>query len=261
MSKELPYFQFEPAEYLSGDIQLCSYEAQGVFVNLMVIYWQRGCVMSLEQAQKRLKSDCFSELMDENIIKVNGEGDLIISFLDEQYDLISKRKEILSRSGRKGARIKKDKATLKPPLSHPEPTLKHLDKIREDDSREEKIKGDNIKKVNIAEKNPLHSILKQQFLDFYKGLTNEEFYWDAKNASALKQLILKTKKKLREKEIKETDEKISESFQVLLERISDKWILDNLSVAIINSKFNEIIQNGKQTTDKNSWSDWVNQPS
>jgi len=39
MAKELPYFKFEPAEYIAGDIQDCSFEAQGVFINICALYW------------------------------------------------------------------------------------------------------------------------------------------------------------------------------------------------------------------------------
>ena len=34
MAKELPYFQFEPAEYLTKDISFCSLSAQGLFINI-----------------------------------------------------------------------------------------------------------------------------------------------------------------------------------------------------------------------------------
>jgi len=136
MSKELPYFQFEPAQYLSGDIQLCSLEAQGVFINLLAIYWQRDCQLTLDQAKRRLKSDSFKELISENIIKLD-DNDIIIAFLDEQYELITKRKKRLSDAGRKGAKAKKDKATLKPPLSQASATLKQPDKIRGDKKKED----------------------------------------------------------------------------------------------------------------------------
>jgi hypothetical protein len=33
MAKELPYFKFEPAEYLTKDV-FCSLAAQGLFINL-----------------------------------------------------------------------------------------------------------------------------------------------------------------------------------------------------------------------------------
>jgi len=149
MSKELPYFQFEPAQYLSGDIQLCSLEAQGVFINLLAIYWQRDCQLTLDQAKRRLKSDSFKELISENIIKLD-DNDIIIAFLDEQYELITKRKKRLSDAGRKGAKAKKDKATLKPPLSKASATLKQPDKIREEEIIGDKITEEELKAVNQA---------------------------------------------------------------------------------------------------------------
>lgn len=48
MAKELPYFQFEPAQYLTGTVQLCSLPAQGLFINIQSIYWQRECDKFLE---------------------------------------------------------------------------------------------------------------------------------------------------------------------------------------------------------------------
>jgi hypothetical protein len=42
MAKELPYFKFEPAEYLTKDV-FCSLAAQGLFINLCSYYWQRSC--------------------------------------------------------------------------------------------------------------------------------------------------------------------------------------------------------------------------
>jgi hypothetical protein len=41
MAKELPYFKFEPAEYLTKDVS-CSLAAQGLFINLCSYYWQRS---------------------------------------------------------------------------------------------------------------------------------------------------------------------------------------------------------------------------
>ena len=140
MAKELPYFQFEPAEYLSGDILLCSYEAQGVFVHLMAIYWQRDCQLTLFKAQRLLREEALNELIEEDVIKLEGANDdIIISFLDKQYELISKRKKQLSDAGKKGAEAKKAKATLKPPLSDDETPHKQPEEIKGDKKIEEEI--------------------------------------------------------------------------------------------------------------------------
>lgn len=71
MSKRLPYFQFEPAEWLAGDIMFCTLQAQGLFTTLKALYWQKDCDLLLEQAIKRLKNeDLFEELIYEKIIKI-----------------------------------------------------------------------------------------------------------------------------------------------------------------------------------------------
>jgi len=142
MAKELPYFQFEPAQYLTGNIQFCSLEAQGLFINICAIYWQRECDLFLNQVLKKFdKNDLVNELIDNDVIKTDFDK-IRIEFLDEQFDIITKSKSRLSQAGKKGALIKKQ-ATLKPPLSDVEATLKQLDKIRE-----YKIIEDNINNID-----------------------------------------------------------------------------------------------------------------
>ena len=140
MSKKLPYFQFEPAEYLTGNIQFCSLSAQGLFVNIKSIYWQRDCDLTKEHLDRIFNyPKLIEELIQENIIKINGEF-VIIGFLDIQYEEITNRKKRLSIAGKKGAAIKKIKATLKPPLSQAKATLKQPDKIIEDKTIEDNNK-------------------------------------------------------------------------------------------------------------------------
>ena len=83
MSKELPYFKFEPAAYLSGDITICSHEAQGVYINLCCLYWQNDCKLGLSKALRRFKQGLIDELIEESVVKVV-EDQLVINFLDEQ---------------------------------------------------------------------------------------------------------------------------------------------------------------------------------
>ena len=104
MSKRLPYYQSEPAEYLAGDIMFCSYATQGVFSILRALYWQRDCDLTLSQAKRRIinAEDCFNELLSENIIKVNNDF-LSINFLDEQFEKASGKAKANSENGKKGA--------------------------------------------------------------------------------------------------------------------------------------------------------------
>ena len=95
MAKDSPYFKFHVSEYNDGDIQLCSLEAQGLFINVCSLYWSRECNLLLSKAKKlfKVRDKVWQELIDENVIKV--EDDLVsVSFLDEQLierDKLSKQ--------------------------------------------------------------------------------------------------------------------------------------------------------------------------
>lgn len=144
MAKELPYFKFEPAEYLTKDISFCSLSAQGLFINICSYYWQRQCKLTKSQLFKRLNHfDEFDELIDEGIIdlKDNGE-DLIIKFLDNQLNEVEEKSKTNSSNGSKGGRPKKNpiESEIKPNQNPIESELKGI--------REDKIKEDNIISTN-----------------------------------------------------------------------------------------------------------------
>ena len=102
MARELPYFQFEPAEYLTGDISFCSLSAQGLFINICSYYWQRECNLTKDQLLRRLDyEDEFNELLDEGVIDLDGEN-IRIKFLDIQFFNATKQSEINSVNGSKG---------------------------------------------------------------------------------------------------------------------------------------------------------------
>ena len=142
MAKELPYFQFEPAEYLTKDVSFCSLEAQGLFINICCYYWQRECKLSKSQLLKRLNyPDILDELVSEGIIDFNGD-DLIIKFLDNQYLKATKKSQVNSQNGAKGGRPKKQKETEIKPNENP---IKSESKgIREDKRKEDNKREDNI---------------------------------------------------------------------------------------------------------------------
>jgi hypothetical protein len=72
MAKELPYFKFEPSEWITGNITLCSMEAQGLFVNLCAYYWIKDGNISLTNAKQRFsKCDAlFEQLISNGILKM-----------------------------------------------------------------------------------------------------------------------------------------------------------------------------------------------
>lgn len=120
MSKELPYFQFEPAQWLTGSIQFCSNAAKGYYMDIQCFYWQRECVMTdVELRRKFTDVALVDELLKENIIKIKGDR-VIIQFLIDQYDVIMNRSKINSRNGKAGAAAKKMKRAQSSPVITPE---------------------------------------------------------------------------------------------------------------------------------------------
>jgi len=144
--KQLPYFKFYVNEWLSGDIELLSFEAQGVFIRLCSYYWSKECKMILDRSKKRFKGyeDAFQELIDEGIIKV--EGDFIkISFLDAQLSERETLSKTNSENGKKGGRPRKNpiKSDEKPNGFDLESEKKAKESNKEERREEEKRKENN----------------------------------------------------------------------------------------------------------------------
>ena len=149
MAKELPYFKFEPAEYLTKDISFCSLSAQGLFIIICSYYWQRGCNLTITQLKKRINCDKeLEELIQEDIIKMNEES-IKIDFLDVQLNEVQKTSKTNSDNGKKGGRPKKNN----PKESQIKPTalfsLSETKGIREDKIKEEEIKEYKVKQFNL----------------------------------------------------------------------------------------------------------------
>ena len=145
MSKRLPYFQFEPAEYLAGDIMFCSYGAQGIFNSICALYWQKDCELKYSQVIKRLgNEELIKELVSEKIIKVENDN-IVINFLDEQYSKATEKSKTNSSNGSKGAlkrwgkNSESDSEIIATPLNNDSESIA----LREDKIIKDKIKEDN----------------------------------------------------------------------------------------------------------------------
>lgn len=151
MAKELPYFKFEPAEYLTKDISFCSLSAQGLFINICSYYWQRNCSLTKEQLLKRLNYETeFNELIKEGVIDIQ-ENNIIIKFLDNQLNSVEEKSKTNSSNGSKGGRPRKNptESEIKP---NENPIESESKGIREDEIRLNNITTQEIINIDDAVK-------------------------------------------------------------------------------------------------------------
>lgn len=134
MAKELPYFKFETGAWDNGNIQICSREAKGLFIDVCSMYWARLGDLPYALALQKLcngNKDALQELELADIIKVI-DGKIIIEFLDEQLSEF----EDMSQKRRKAANKRWNDANALQVQSK-------SNAIREEKRRGKKIKKDN----------------------------------------------------------------------------------------------------------------------
>lgn len=187
MSKRLPYFQFEPAEYLAGDIMFCSYGAQGIFNTICALYWQKDCELKYSQVVKRLgNEDLIKELIYEKIIKVDNDN-IIINFLDEQYLKATEKSKVNSSNGAKGAlkRWQKNSESNSEIIAKPLNNDSESIALREDKIKEDKIKESkpSLETRSLAFKESLRPFINTYGVDLIKNFYN---YWSEPNQSKTK---------------------------------------------------------------------------
>ena len=96
MAKELPYYKFEPNQWENGNIQICTREDKGLFIDLCSMYWSRLGDVPLKLAIQKLcggNASAFDSLINEGIFEVINDM-ICINFLNEQlgeFDNTSKQ--------------------------------------------------------------------------------------------------------------------------------------------------------------------------
>lgn len=83
------------------------------------------------------------------------------------------------------------------------------------------------------------------FEDYFKKTFSDSYYWTAKDAGAMSQLLKKLRFQREQRQMDVSDESLLYALQYLLSSIKEGWIFDNFSVTNINSKFNEIVSQAR----------------
>lgn len=140
MAKDLPYFKFIISEWNDGDVTICSFEAQGLFINLCSIYWSQEGNLSFARAKRRFSAcnaTAWEELLKERIIKLS-DDDIIISFLDEQLEERGKLCKQNSENAALGWEKRRLNATALPSHSDPIIPACNIEEKRREEKRREK---------------------------------------------------------------------------------------------------------------------------
>ena len=135
---KLQWFKFSPTDWSMGKIQRCSDTTQLRFLRLVCLYWNKECVLSIEDAEIEIDKEHLDILVAKKIIKTNGNF-ILIEFLNEQlegiYATSDKRRESVLKRWRN---VKQNDTSV---LQNNTSVLQNdTDKSREDKSREDKDK-------------------------------------------------------------------------------------------------------------------------
>lgn len=148
MAKELPYFKFEPNQWENGNIQICSREDKGLFLDLCSMYWSRLGNLPLKLAIQKLcagNATAFDSLVREEIFEVI-DGMICINFLNEQLQEFTDTSKQNSKNAREGWEKRRKNKALSEINATASNTQSETDAIREEKKREEERKRENIKK-------------------------------------------------------------------------------------------------------------------
>jgi len=85
---KLQWFKFTPTDWIMGKIQRCPEITQARFLRLICLYWNKGCLLTYEDAEIEIDKEHLDLLIDKKIIKLV-ENFISIEFLNEQLVNIS----------------------------------------------------------------------------------------------------------------------------------------------------------------------------
>lgn len=139
MAKELPYFKFSVADWLTGDIVYEDFNIQGLFINICAIYWQRNGILSIEDINKRYKNPIELSELSGRFFSLS-DGFISIKFLDEQIEDRKRLSNTNSGNGKKGGRPKalvtlEEKANANRTLTEHKAKESNIEKKRKEKKR------------------------------------------------------------------------------------------------------------------------------
>ena len=129
-------------------------------------------------------------------------------------------------------------------------SAKELEKQKKAEERKARSEAKKQKEKALVTK------MREIFEAYYQELYDDSYYWTAKDAVNMKQLIKKITfgRTNRPKPLPCDDDSLLEAFRVFIKLINKQWLMNNFSVTKINGMYNEIvseIKNKNNTTNGN----------
>ncbi len=168
-----------------------------------------------------------------------------------------------SLAGVKSAEQRQQKATSVESVEHDITNPTVIDNVNDTDnvkvnvtvSDKEKEKkkeiNNNIAKTKVLV-HPSFSFIKNAFLSYYLEQKQLNYNWQpidgTKTNSIIKKILFQVKTTYPDTPPENEEKKINDGFIFILKNLNDNWIIENLSLAIIDSKFNTIISKIKNPT-------------
>jgi uncharacterized protein YdaU (DUF1376 family) len=114
MTKELPYWQFMVGDWFKGDIQCCTHETKGIFVDLCSQLWRKGGYLPDDNATLATLCRCdlerFSTARNElekwEILQTSNGSGVCVEFILEQLENMRDKHDKRAAAGRKGGNTK-----------------------------------------------------------------------------------------------------------------------------------------------------------
>ena len=107
------------------------------------------------------------------------------------------------------------------------------------------------KKKTTRKVNPdnLNSVARSIFEEKFEKLFGEQYYWAAKDSGNMTRLLKKISFRRESRGMGTSDEELQDALRSFLDFIKSDFVLENFTVSIINSQYNQIIANaGKKRT-------------
>lgn len=84
------------------------------------------------------------------------------------------------------------------------------------------------------------------FESYFEKKTGEKYYWKAADGAQMKRLLNQLKFSRENRGLTISDKDLIDALQVFLDKITDNWMLANLSVPNISSKYNELVAQARK---------------